>query len=192
MPWRRWATSTTGAQPDNASRRAHGFGLVLTDAHNPGLAELAMALEDASAEAGSSLVMGFTRDDLQKQTDIIRSMMEYRLDGIVLSPARGTSVDDLLPMARSKVPHVLVTRRLHGYQSDYVGPNNMMAGRLLADHMASLGATAWPFWVAIQRSLLGRSEPVACATSGGSSAWNGARSCRSPRARRSQAAERRS
>jgi LacI family transcriptional regulator len=127
------------------SRRAHGFGLVLTDVHNPGLAELAMALEDASAESGSSLVMGFTRDDLQKQTDIILSMMEYRLDGIVLSPARGTSVNDLLPMARSKVPHVLVTRRLHGYQSDYVGPNNMMAGRLLADHMASLGATSLAF-----------------------------------------------
>jgi len=127
------------------SRRAHGFGLVLTDVHNPGLAELAMALEDATADVGTSLVMGFTRDDLDKQTHILRSMLEYRLDGIVISPATGTSVDDLLQMMNSGMPHVLVTRRLHGYQSDYVGPNNMMAGRILAEHMASLGARSLAF-----------------------------------------------
>lgn len=127
------------------SRRAHGYGLVLTDVHNPGLAELAMALEDAAAERDTSVVMGFTRDDLGRQTQIIRTMLEYRLDGIALSPATGTTVDDLMPMVRSGMPHVLVTRRLAGFDSDYVGPNNMRAGRLIADHLVSLGATSLAF-----------------------------------------------
>jgi LacI family transcriptional regulator len=127
------------------SRRAHGFGLVLTDVHNPGLAELAMALEDAAADAECSVVMGFTRDDLGRQNQIIRTMLEYRLDGIVLSPASRTTLNDLMPMVRSGMPHVLVTRRIQGFESDYVGPNNMRAGRLLADHMASLGARSLAF-----------------------------------------------
>ena len=127
------------------SRRAQGFGLVLTDVHNPGLAELAMTLEDVTVDAGLSLVMGFTRDDLKQQTQAIRTMLEYRVDGIVLSPAMGTTVKDLQPLVRSGTPHVLVTRRIAGFKSDYVGPNNMLAGRLLAEHLASLGATSLAF-----------------------------------------------
>ena len=79
------------------------------------------------------------------RTKTIRTMLEYRLDGIVLSPASRTTLNDLMPMVRSGMPHVLVTRRIQEFEMDYVGPNNMRAGRLLADHMASLGARSLAF-----------------------------------------------
>lgn len=126
-------------------RRTHGIGLVLTDVHNPALAELAMVLEDAAADAENSVVVGFTHDEVKKQSQIIRAMLEYRLDGIVLSPAGGTTTKDLAPIVRSGTPHILVTRRIQGFESDYVGPNNMLAGRLLASHLAGLGARSMAF-----------------------------------------------
>ena len=125
--------------------RTHGVGVVLTDIHNPALADLAMALEDAADDADCSTMMGFTGDDLKKQARIVQAMMEYRVDGIVLSPARGTSVEDLAPLARSGLPYVLVTRRIHDPASDYVGPNNAMGGRLLIDHLVSLGVRSVAF-----------------------------------------------
>ena len=126
-------------------RRTQGVGVVLTDIHNPALADLAMALEDAADEADCGTMMGFTEDDLKKQARIVRAMMEYRLDGIVLSPARGTTTEDLMPLVRSGLPYVLVTRRVRDPISDYVGPNNALGGRLLVDHLVSLGAKSVAF-----------------------------------------------
>ena len=122
------------------SRRTSGFGLVLTDIHNPALADLAMSSEDAAGAAGCSMMMGFTRDDLDRQNQILQAVMEYRLDGLVLSPATGTTVDHLTPLVTGGMPVVLVTRRLYGLPCDYAGPDNAMGGRLIADHLAAIGA----------------------------------------------------
>lgn len=120
-------------------RRTFGLGLVLTDVHNPALADLAMSIEDRAGDAGCSVMMGYSRDDLARQTRILRAMMEYRVDGIVLSPAQGTTSSDLRQLADCGIPVVQVTRRVEGLVTDYAGPNNVMAGRLLADHLADLG-----------------------------------------------------
>jgi LacI family transcriptional regulator len=125
--------------------RTYGLGLVLTDIHNPALADLAMALEDAAIQSDCSVMMGFTGDDIKKQARIVVAMMEYRLDGIVLSPSTGTSAADLMPMVRARIPHVLVTRRVHGFDSPYVGPNNSLGGRFLADCLNSIGARSVAF-----------------------------------------------
>jgi LacI family transcriptional regulator len=125
--------------------RVHTFGLVLTDIHNPALANLAMAVEDAAAEIDCSVVMAFTSDEVGKQTSVVRAMMEHRLDGIVISPAKGTIAQDLAPLVRSAAPFVMVTRRLRDVSCDYVGPNNAMAGRLLAEHLAESGARSLAF-----------------------------------------------
>ncbi len=126
-------------------QRTNGVGVVLTDIHNPALADLAMALEDAADEASRSTMMVFTGDDLAKQARALLAMMEYRVDGIVLSPAKGTSPDDLAQLTRAGVPYVLVTRRVRECVGDYVGPNNVMAGRLLVDHLLSIGVRSVAF-----------------------------------------------
>lgn len=126
-------------------KRTFGLGLVLTDIHNPALAELAMSVEDAAGEAECSVMMGFSRDVRERQTQLIRAMLEYRLDGIVLSPATGTTAEDLQPLVRSGLPFTLVTRRIRGVESDYIGPANTQAGRVLADHLVSIGARSVAF-----------------------------------------------
>lgn len=126
-------------------QRTFGLGLILTDIFNPALAELAMAMEDSSAEAGCSLMMGFSRDVRERQNELIRAMLEYRLDGVVLSPATGTTAADLQPLVNSGLPFVLVTRRIRGVDVDYIGPANSKAGGLLADHLASIGAKSVAF-----------------------------------------------
>src|SRR5665213_1923470 len=70
--------------------RSFTLGLVLTDIRNQALAALAMAVEDEADEAGCVLMMGYTADSLDRQSRIMQTMLEYRLDGVVLSPATGT------------------------------------------------------------------------------------------------------
>jgi LacI family transcriptional regulator len=96
-------------------------------------------VEEVADQAGCVLMMGYTSDSLERQTRILQAMIEYRLDGIVLSPASRTSTQDLLPLRQSAVPHVLVTRRIRNHPADYVGPDNVAAGQLLAAHLAEIG-----------------------------------------------------
>lgn len=125
--------------------RSFTLGLVLTDIHNPALAALAMAVERVADEAGCVLMMGYSSDSLERQTRILQTMMEYRLDGIVISPSSNTTARSLQPLAQSGVPHALVTRRILDYSSDYVGPDNFAAGELLAEHLADIGAKSVAF-----------------------------------------------
>lgn len=125
--------------------RTFGLGLILTDVHNPALADLAMAVEDGAAEAGCSVMMGYSRDDVGRQSRTIQAMLECRLDGIILSPAQGTKPETFAQLGQSGIPVVQVTRRVKGLQSDYAGPNNVMAGSLLADHLADLGMRSVAF-----------------------------------------------
>lgn len=127
------------------STRTFGLGLILTDVHNPALADLAMAVEDGAADGGCSVMMGYSRDVVRRQTDVIRAMLEYRLDGIILSPAHGSSPTDFAQLATSRVPVVQVTRRVKGLVSGYSGPNNAMAGSLLATHLHELGVRTVAF-----------------------------------------------
>src|SRR5665213_2722238 len=119
--------------------RSFTLGLFLTYIQISALAALAMAVEAVADQAGCVLMMGYTGDSLERQTRILQAMIEYRLDGIVLSPASRSSAQDMLSLKQSGVPHVLVTRRIRNHSADYVGPDNVVAGQLLAAHLAEIG-----------------------------------------------------
>jgi LacI family transcriptional regulator len=117
-------------------------GLVLTDVRNPALAELAMAIEDGADEAGCVVMMGYSGDTTVRQARIVQTMVENRLDGIVLSPASGTTQKDLDIAMRAGVPLTLVTRRVRGLAVDFVGPNNTQAGSQLGEHLVAAGVNS--------------------------------------------------
>ena len=126
-------------------QRTFSLGLVLTDVRNPALADLAMAAERTAAQASCVVMMGYTQDVVDRQDQLLRSMIEHRLDGVILSAADQTTAQDLDTLVRSKVPHVLVTRRVLNMSSDYAGPDNATAGRLIADHLVGQGARSLAF-----------------------------------------------
>ena len=78
--------------------------------------------EDEADDAGCVLMMGYTGDSLDRQSRILQTMLEYRLDGVVLSPATGTTAKNMASLVRSGQPHVLVTRRVRHHVADYIGP----------------------------------------------------------------------
>lgn len=126
-------------------QRTSSVGLILTDVRNSALADLAMSFEIGAEEAGFVVMMGYSADSLARQSRILQAMIEYRLDGLVLSPARNTSAADLEPLVRAGLPTVLVTRRIRGTAVNYTGPNHSKGGKVLAEHLASLGVRSVAF-----------------------------------------------
>jgi len=125
---------------DMRTRRGMTIGLVLTDVRNPYFAELSMAFEVTLKDHGYVVLQGYTQDERARQDRLLDVMLEHRVDGIILLPAKNTSAEDLRrPAGLTATPHVLVARRVADYEADYVGADNVRAGALLGEHFGSEG-----------------------------------------------------
>lgn len=125
---------------DMRTRRGMTIGLVLTDVRNPYFAELSMAFEATLNEHGYAVLQGYTQDERARQDRLLDVMLEHRVDGIILLPAKDTVEEDLRRRAGlTSTPHVLVARRVTDYEADYVGADNVRAGELLGAHLAAEG-----------------------------------------------------
>ncbi|WP_369047340.1 substrate-binding domain-containing protein [Sinomonas sp. P10A9] len=118
------------------------LGLVVTDIRNPYFADLAMGVEEAAADAGYTLLVGYSRDDVEQQNKHLATMVEQQAEGIVLLPAIGSEKEQLSRIVdRGKVPVVQLARSISP-EFGYVGADNRQAARLIAEHVAALGASA--------------------------------------------------
>ncbi|MET1086534.1 MAG: LacI family DNA-binding transcriptional regulator [Arthrobacter sp.] len=118
------------------------LGLIVTDIRNPYFAGLTMAIEEAAHAAGYTLLVGYSRDDAERQYQQLEIMVQQQVDGILLLPAMGSDLDPICRIIdRSAVP-VLQLARYFSEELDYVGPDNIAAGLQLGRHLSSLGATS--------------------------------------------------
>lgn len=109
----------------------------------PQLADLVLALiyegiENAAHDLRFGTFVANTHDDPTDQQVRAEMMINRRVDGLILGDAR---VDDrLADDLRSRgVPYVLTNRRVDGHPS--VTGDDLMGGRLAAEHLLSLGHT---------------------------------------------------
>lgn len=118
------------------------LGLIVTDIRNPYFAGLTMTIEEAAHDSGYTLLVGYSRDDVERQALQLETMVQQQVDGIFLLPAEGTELTPVCQIIdRSSVP-VLQLARYFSEEMDYVGPDNIDAGQQLARHVSSLGAAS--------------------------------------------------
>jgi LacI family transcriptional regulator len=128
------------------TQRTMTIGLVLTGVRDPWFADLTMAVEDSAHDAGCTLLTGYSRDQLDRQDALLSTMVEHRVDGIVALPTSETTAGDLaLNLGVSNVPHVLIDRRVAGYESDRVRVDHWSAGEQVAGHLADIGVRSMAF-----------------------------------------------
>ncbi|RVW06004.1 LacI family DNA-binding transcriptional regulator [Rhodococcus spongiicola] len=119
--------------------RSMTLGLVVTEVQNPYFAELAMTLEDVADRSNYAVFVGYSRDDPARQRRLLDRFVERSIDGLILLPAGDTQaveIDKLL--ATSGIPLVLLARHFN-LGHDYVGADNVEAGRLLGGHLRAMG-----------------------------------------------------
>ena len=120
------------------NQRSMTLGLVVTEVRNPYFAELAMTLEDVADRSNYAVLIGYSRDDPARQQRLLDRLIERRIDGLILLPAAETDVAQIDDLAASGVPLVLLARHFDR-DHDYVGADNVKAGRLVGQHLGSIG-----------------------------------------------------
>ena len=120
--------------------RSRTLAMVVGDIRNPFYAELARGVEDAAYRAGYELVLCNCDLSSDRQMHYIHSLLEKRVDGILLSAVARLNSAEQLELSRSDAPIVLLNRPpggARGYST--VLADNYRGGWLAGETLAGLG-----------------------------------------------------
>lgn len=120
-----------------ASRRTHTLGVLLDDLLNPFFAEVAASIEEAASSVGYQVVLSTGGRRAARERLAIESLLEYRVDGIIVVSPRLASAD--IVRSAGHVPVVMVGRRIRSTLLDFVMGDDALGGRLAVQHLLDLG-----------------------------------------------------
>ncbi len=121
------------------SARTNIVGMVINDLANPFFAELAVGIERVFQTAGYIPFIANASENPKRQAEVLRSMREHDIAGLIICPSRGTRAADLEPFAAAGLPVVLAMRRIAGLRAASVTPDNFRGARRAVEHLISLG-----------------------------------------------------
>ncbi len=114
------------------------IGLVVPDNSNPFFAEIARTVEDVGFNAGYSVILCNSDDNLAKEAAYVEVLIAKQVDGVVFI-ASGSSQEHLAALSQQGVPYVVVDREIDGSLADVILVNNELGGYMATRHLIELG-----------------------------------------------------
>ncbi len=141
----RRAAKELGYRPNSLARglktnKTFSIGMLLPDLTNPLFPPIVRGVEDTLGVADYTLILGTTDNDSDRESQLLASMMNRRVDGLILATARRQSraIDELIS---SGLPVVLVNRTVDDHQVPSVISDDHAGVGLAVKHLAELGHT---------------------------------------------------
>ncbi|WP_416514253.1 substrate-binding domain-containing protein [Aliiroseovarius sp. YM-037] len=137
------AVRKTGYIRNRAAQTIHGIrsgtiGVLVPTLDHAIFAEVVQAFSDEVAKQGFTILLASHGYDPQREYAILRKMLEHRVDGIVLT---GLDHDEAVfqLIDSQTIPSVLMWNFADTARYPCIGTDNQLAGRLIAEHVLSLG-----------------------------------------------------
>ena len=112
--------------------RSNTLALIISDIRNPFFAEVARGAEDAARAGGSDLVLCNSDLNAVKQLEYVHSLLEKRVDGILMNSVAVLSRKQQQDLATCPVPIVLLNRAASRKAFSTVCADNEAGGALAA------------------------------------------------------------
>jgi LacI family transcriptional regulator len=118
--------------------RSSTIGYIMLDATNPFFTDVAAGMETAAEGAGLSLFLCNSDQRLERERSYLGRLEQQRVQGILITPVDPESrlIDDL---QQRGTPVVLVDRTGERQRCCSVAVDDVLGGRLAADHLLDLG-----------------------------------------------------
>ena len=137
------AIRTLGYIRNRAAQAMHGkrsgtIGLIVPTIDHTIFAEVIQVFSDTIADFGFSLILTTHGYDLQKEYQLLRKLLEHRVDGVALIGF--DHLDETMGLLESqKIPVVSLWNYDAGAHLPCVGATNFQAGKMAAQHLWDLG-----------------------------------------------------
>jgi LacI family transcriptional regulator len=115
------------------------IGIVVNDLTNSFFAELAVGVDMVVQSAGYVQFLSNSGENIDRQREVIASMREHGISGLIVSPARGTEAADLKPLVASGIPVVVVVRNVPGAKVSSLMSDNHAGVVASVEHLVGLG-----------------------------------------------------
>jgi len=115
------------------------IGIVVNDLTNSFFAELAVGVDMVVQSAGYVQFLSNSGESADRQREVIASMREHGISGLIVSPARGTDAADLKPLIAAGIPVVVVVRNVPGAKVSSLMSDNHAGAFASVEHLAGLG-----------------------------------------------------
>jgi LacI family transcriptional regulator len=116
-------------------------GLVASDATDIAIAQASVAAEQEARRHGHSVLVGHLAVGGADGADIVRGLIERRVDGIIAAAPEVEEDTEVAELLRKYVPAVSL-QAVPGGGVPLVGSSHRETGRLATEHLTSLGHTA--------------------------------------------------
>ncbi|MGV3615739.1 MAG: LacI family DNA-binding transcriptional regulator [Fimbriimonas sp.] len=120
------------------SQRTGTIALLLSDVTNPFFTTVARGVEDAASDAGSLVLLCNTDESEEEELRYMRMLVEKRVDGVLLVPARD-GTESIALAKRHGVPVVAVDRRVADPSTDVVRCDSARGAAELGRLLRGLG-----------------------------------------------------
>ncbi|TCL67255.1 LacI family DNA-binding transcriptional regulator [Rhizobium sp. BK251] len=121
------------------------IGMVVNDLTNSFFAELAVGVDMVVQSAEYVQFLANTGESIDRQREVVASMREHGISGLIISPARGTEAADFKSFVGSGIPVVLVVRNVPGAKVSSLVSDNHAGSFAGVEHLAGLGHTRIAF-----------------------------------------------
>jgi LacI family transcriptional regulator len=122
-----------------ANAKSKIIGIVVNDLTNGFFAELAVGVDMVVQSAGFVQFLANTGESIDRQREVIASMREHGISGLIVSPARATKAADLKPIVAAGIPVVVAVRNVPGAKVSSIVSDNHAGTYAAVEHLASLG-----------------------------------------------------
>jgi len=118
--------------------RSFLIGLIVPDLLHPFFAEVAKELSSTIRSKGYSLIVSSSEEDADMEQREIRHLRARRLDALVIASTR-TEILPSDPLFEKGETVVFLDRQLPGIATNYVGTDDIAAGRIATEHLIAIG-----------------------------------------------------
>ena len=118
--------------------RSYLIGLIVPGLIHPFFAEVAKSLSKTIVGKGYSLIVSSSEEDPVLEAREIRHLLARRLDALVIASS-GVDTEIFRRMRSQSQPFVLIDRVFDNLEADFVGMDDVAAGRMATQHLIETG-----------------------------------------------------
>lgn len=115
------------------------IGVIVTDISNKFISEFLIGVQQTLEKMDYTVLLGTTFDSVSKQERLISTMVEHRVDGLIINPASKSNKSTISQLNHLELPVVLANREVDHANCDYVGIDYIKGTYLAVDHLLKKG-----------------------------------------------------